>query len=304
MKRLTLGMLMVNVFVVILGTPASAWAQKRLRIPFEYQGAGSEDQPVRYIMVRRGTERRTASNVLINAVNSMRLSLLGAGTTLQPGRTYESDYRQLSDQDVRVHNQNNPTKTLPGGVIYGVKYQVSYSIEPEQFSIDVAAVLGKKGAGPHPYRKYDGSYAGEMFTVDLSKAIENIFASAIFDRGDIIDGRALARMIVQHRDPVSNYIWSKAGDSRAALQAAAGTADWSEENWSVLVNLLNHVVYDAGFYDPGRFAGLRAGSALESLIRRRDAFDLPLLNRSLLQAWYPDKIAASTRFRQLFRVGE
>lgn len=305
MNRIQLSVLSVSLVAFLCGVSISIQAQQKsqkLSFRFAYQGAGSEDQPVRYVMIRRGTEARTASNVLINAINNMRLSF-GATNTLAPGTKYTSDYRQLSQQEVRTHNQNNPGKSLPGGVIYGVQYQVSYSIESEQFSIDVSSLLGRKPAGPAPYRRYAGGYAGETFTVPLSKAIEEIFASAIFDRGDILDGRGLARRIAEHKDPVSNYIWAKAGDRQATLQRAANNSNWSNEEWTTLTALLSHIVYDSGFYDQQRFAGLNPNPELRSLMQRRDAYDLPFLNRMLLQSWYSNLVAPSPRFRQLFRTG-
>jgi len=307
---LLLGMLLIT---VSLGHQKAG--SKKLVIKFGYQGAGSDDDPIPYLLLRHLSENRTVSNALLNALHSYNADLKRTGTPITfmtpLPKTYVTGTRLLTLSEVSGYNKAHPRAVLPPRRLFGVAYEVSYRVEPEAIHIDIAAILQRRGAGVEStYQKVDG-YDPAYFVQPLASLVEQIFASGIYDRGDVASPVALVRALIKSNSAVTKYIWTKAGDAQIPLKDAAAKAHFDVSTMSSLIYLLNRVLYDPAFPEVVQRSKIILPSAPSALLANYiqmstsgvDAPEgLPYLNRQLLVAIFPNFINRNALFEKLYRI--
>jgi hypothetical protein len=138
---------------------------------------------------------------------------------------------------------------------------------------------------------------GVSFQIDY-RVVTRSFGSPSYGRGDVKDGVALARALREERDPVSHRVHE--------LLTAAGRklVESAEPDEGALVAELNALVGGPSVYDAEAFAGValppetraaaEAGATGAALAR---------LNRALLDAAYPNQLAAPGEKRVLRFAG-
>ena len=138
---------------------------------------------------------------------------------------------------------------------------------------------------------------GVSFEIDY-RVVTRSFGSPAYGRGDVKDGAALARALRDERDPVSSHVHG--------LLTAAGRklVESSEPDEGALVVELNALVGGPSVYDAGAFAQVELSKEIREAAEAGAAGDLlARLNRTLLDAAYPDQLATPAEKRVLRFTG-
>lgn len=139
--------------------------------------------------------------------------------------------------------------------------------------------------------------SGVSFQVDYSLVTQS-FGSPTYSRGDLKDGAALARALSEERDPVSRRVHG--------LLTAAGRklVESREPDEDALVVELNALVGGPSLYDAEAFAQVELPKEVRAAAEAGAAGEpLARLNRTLLDAAYPELLAAPGEMRVLRFAG-
>jgi hypothetical protein len=123
-----------------------------------------------------------------------------------------------------------------------------------------------------------------------------------FRGADLVDAKALALQIKSPQDPVSSYLRTRlAPATRQALDSYDPLQPLPEKLHRALLAELNEELADEGLFDDERFRNITLPPEAEALLRAGPhGGRLARLDRLLLEAAYPGKIARSFGF---YRVG-
>jgi len=138
---------------------------------------------------------------------------------------------------------------------------------------------------------------GVSFQIDY-RVVTRSFGSPSYGRGDVKDGAGLARALREERDPVSRHVHE--------LLSAAGRklVESPEPNEDALVAELNALVGGQSVYDAEAFTQIELSKEARAAAEAGEAGAmLARLNRTLLDAAYPDQLATPGEKRVLRFTG-
>lgn len=134
---------------------------------------------------------------------------------------------------------------------------------------------------------------GVSFQIDY-RVVTRAFGSPGYGRGDVKDGIALARALREERDPVSHRLHGLLTTAGRKLVESA------EPDESALVVELNALVDGPAVYDADAFAQVELSPETRTAAEAGAAGELlARLNRTLLDAAYPEQLAAPGEKRVL-----
>lgn len=152
------------------------------------RGIGPSEHRGSFMLIP-GQEDRMVTQAFISALQGMELNLeqrqLGLGQPFARGKTYKTDTAPLPDDLIAAYNAalGKSGLVLPLNRVYGIGYEVSYSIADEQLNFMIRPFLRHKSRGSFKWQEYGSEYSARFFGEVLEKRLAGALKTAASAQG-------------------------------------------------------------------------------------------------------------------------